>query len=74
MNKYRQQYKEFKEQTQNKVIDFDEVITVRLKKSDLKDIEKILKKDTDDRYDSQSHFIRCAIRKQLRMDFERLNL
>ena len=56
------------------IVDFEESIAVRLKKSDVKDIIQILKKDSDDRYDSQSHFIRCAIRKQVREDKARLRL
>lgn len=56
------------------VVGFDEVVPVRIMKSDKRDIEKIILRDSTDRYDSVSHFVRCAIRKLKREEMERLRL
>lgn len=58
----------------NKTINFEENIIVRVKSEDKKAINKILKLDDDDRYADQSHFVRCAIRKLVREDNQRLRI
>lgn len=56
------------------VSSFEDVVSIRLKHTDRKDIEKIIKNDADERYGSESHFIRCAVRKQIREEKARVKL
>ena len=55
------------------VVDFEEVIALRLKKEDKKVIKKIVRQSKD-LYDSPSHFIRCAVRRLIREEERRLKI
>jgi hypothetical protein len=69
------EYQTFKEQTEKGgVISFEEHLNIRIKKDDRKQIRRILKKDDSDLYDSEGHFVRCAIRKLIREERQRLKL
>lgn len=46
-------------------LDYEQMINVRIKKEDLKAIDKIVK-TKDELFESRSHFIRCAVRKLIR--------
>ena len=52
----------------------DDRIDVRIRKDDLKIISKIVRADEGDRYDNESHFIRCAVLKLIREERKRLML
>ena len=73
--KNKKQYIEFLEQTEKGgVVSFEEHINIRIKHEHRKIIAKILNKDKEDLYDSESHFIRCAIIKLIREERQRLKL
>lgn len=50
------------------IIDFDEQINLRIKRDELKHIDKVVKKNRE-LFFNRSHFIRCAIIRYLR-DFD----
>ena len=56
------------------IVDFEYTKSFRIKKSDDKDIELIMKKDDEERYSDFSHFVRCALRKQIRIEKDRIKL
>ena len=60
-----------KKQVYESTVFFGNIITVRIKNELVKDINKTMKL-TSPKYDSISHFIRCAITKQLREDKKEL--
>jgi hypothetical protein len=52
---------------------FDELVAFRLRKTDVKDVKKIVRKDFE-KYDSESHFYRAAVLKEIRNEKLRLRL
>lgn len=52
---------------------FDDRIVFRMRKEDLKQVYKIVRKDQE-RYDNLSHFIRCATLKLMREEKTRLKI
>jgi len=52
---------------------FDERISLRLRKDTLKLIDKIVTRDNIS-YDSEAHFIRCAVLKLVRDEVDRLRI
>jgi hypothetical protein len=68
------EYHNFKEQTEKGVVSFEDHLNIRIKHEHRKKIAKILNKDDSDLYDSESHFIRCAIIKLIREEIMRLKI
>ena len=55
------------------VVDFEDMIKVRIKAVDRKAINKVVSK-SNDVYDNESHFVRCAIRRLLRDDCKKYKI
>jgi len=49
---------------------FTELVAFRVRKSDIKEIHKIIKQDKKDRYFNVSHFCRCAILEKIRKEVD----
>lgn len=58
----------------NKVTNFDDDLKVRLEGTELKRIKKLVRITTDfelyPKYDSVSHFVRCAVLRLIRLETE----